>query len=155
MNNQHKEALKAFTENVAKQAEELFTKLFGVEVSEIPYTEMTNFQIVCKVIGVNPNDYIVTEDMHPRKKHSIYNDKLELIYEAINGTWSADLNSPRQAKYRIWYHFPSADSGFTLGGFTYVFTTTDISSRLYCESEEKCRFIFNNFYQEIGDYLTS
>lgn len=112
-----------------------------------------DFNDICIEAGVDPLDYVVTDDMTARQKRAIYTEKIYLIAEVLNEGVKLDWSNGNQRKWAPWFQWQGAGFGFSDSDYDYDFTHSTVGSRF--ASEELSDFAGKTFIKEYNDYLTA
>ena len=115
------------------------------------YTEIKNYEDVCKVLGIDPNalpdvSALPEKDQQPVIAHY----KLTKVAEALNEGWQPNWSNHREWKYYPWMDVvkdESKSSGFGLSYDVYddTFTCTGVGSRLVFKSSDIARHAGTQF----------
>jgi hypothetical protein len=112
-----------------------------------------DFNDICIEAGVDPLDYVVTDDMTARQKRAIYTEKIYLIAEVLNEGVKLDWSNGNQRKWAPWFKWNGAGFGFSGSDYDFGNTFSGVGSRF--ASEELSDFAGKKFTKEYNDYLTA
>lgn len=124
----------------------------NTEKKEFDYKLIKSFEDACKKLGIDPltlpqMEGIAGEFIKPIL--AIY--KLIIIFKAINNGWIPDWSNWNQYKYYPWFEVLSSGFGFSGTDYLYVYTATNVGSRLCTDSSEKAIYIAEQFKAEYED----
>lgn len=85
-------------------------------------------------------------------KDEIAYKSIKLIAKALNEGWEVDWDDDEQYKYYPYFEW-SVGSGFSFFVYDYVFSRSDLGSRLYYKSRELATYAGKQFNSIYNDYL--
>ena len=94
-------------------------------------------------------DHFNETNLYPRE---ISRRKLEIIIEALNEGWKADLNNSKQYKWYFYYYGATAGFGYSYASNSRTFAAAAVGVRLCLKNKELADYVgtqFRYLYEEI------
>lgn len=116
------------------------------------FRTIKSFEDACKHLGIEAKLPDVSWMLPEFQSGVIGAYKLFVIFKAINNGWRPDWSTTNQRKYFPWLWVSSSGFGFAASHYDYSTSSTNCSSRLCTDSEEKARYIADTFGVEGSEY---
>ena len=130
------------TEERKLELEELYPELKPISIIDRVQTYKDALEVL------NRNHFNET-NLYPRE---ISRRKLEIIIEALNEGWKADLNNSKQYKWYFYYYGATAGFGYSYASNSRTFAAAAVGVRLCLKNKELADYVgtqFRYLYEEI------
>lgn len=134
--------------------QKVLTETFGEDYfKKRDYTDIKTFADACEECGTIEEEFNERFANLGLDADTINYEKAKIVVKAINQGWTPDWSNSYQYKY--WPYF-KLSSGFSFSNADsyYVFTVTNVGSRLCFESEAKCTYAAKQFIDIYEQFLT-
>jgi hypothetical protein len=120
--------------------------------------KVKTFEDACKVLGLNPENLPIVENLPEKDRKSIIAYyKLTIIIRALNEGWEPDFSDWNQTKYWNWFYVETtgASAGFASASTYYAasYTLAHIGSRLCFKTHELAEYAREQFRDLYFEYL--
>ena len=129
------------TEERKLELEELYPELKPISIIDRVQTYKDALEVLNR-------DHFNETNLYPRE---ISRRKLEIIIEALNEGWKADLNNPKQYKWYFYFSSAYVGFGFSLASYSPSFADA-FGVRLCLKNKELADYVGNQFkdlYEEM------
>jgi hypothetical protein len=121
------------------------------KTEEFDFRTIKSFKDACKKLDID--SLKVPKLLGEFNKPIIAAYKLMVIYKAINNGWVPDWSDFNQYKYYPWLSVLPSGHGIFHSHYSYVYTITDVGSRLCTDTSEKASYIAEQFETEYREYF--
>ena len=120
--------------------------------------QVKTFEDACKVLGLEPNNLPIVEDLPEKDRQSIIAYyKLVIIVRALNEGWEPDFSNWNEWKYWNWFYLEAdgAYAGFAAANASYTASATSskLGSRLCFKTRELATYAREQFRDLYFEYL--
>lgn len=130
------------TEERKLELEELYPELKPISIIDRVQTYKDALEVLNR-------DHFNETNLYPRE---ISRRKLEIIIEALNEGWKADLNNSKQYKWYFYYYGATAGFGYSYASNSRTFAAAAVGVRLCLKNKELADYVgtqFRYLYEEI------
>lgn len=130
--------------------QEIFKATFGeIVATPFSYKDIKTYDDAVEARPVDDDDIIYETD----SPHIVAYKKICHIVKTINNGWTPDWRNDNQHKYNPYFKVSPSGSGFSDSLYDYLYTSTDVGSRLLTDSSEKALYMANQFQDLYVQYL--
>ena len=145
-------AIKAYN-NGCSDVKNVLSNLFGAKtfVPEKISDLVRTFEDACEALGIDPGGITIEAPSRDLKSIIAY-QKLIIITRALNEGWTPNWSNSSEYKYYPWFDM-SSGSGLSYGGYDYLYSTSNVGSRLCFKSRELAEYAGKQFIDIYTDFF--
>lgn len=132
--------------SATKEFKEMLIDTFGEKHFIEKITDrIKTFDDACDVLGIDADDLLRDSDTADEQAYK----KLKTICKALNEGWQPNWQDQREYKYWPW--FKMSGSGLSYGDFGFLYSISNVGSRLCYKSRDLARYAgeqFEGLYKE-------